>query len=84
MMYTLTDGTLDSVHMVHTFDANEIEDYYCVENIDTILFIGEDEVSITDLIKDKKKALKDFELFIKDNVDDWEFCGTDETEPIRD
>ena len=84
MMYTLTDGRLDSVHMVHTFDAHEIEDYYCVENIDTILFIGEDEVSITDLIKDKKKALKDFELFIKDNVDDWEFCGTDETEPIRD
>ena len=83
-MYRLTDGRLDSVHMVHTFDANEIEDYYCVENIDTILFIGEDEVSITDLIKDKKKALKDFELFIKDNVDDWEFCGTDETEPIRD
>jgi hypothetical protein len=83
-MYTLTEGRLDSVHMVYIFDANEIEDYYCLENIDTILFIGEDEVSITDLIKDKKKALKDFELFIKDNVDDWEFCGTDETEPIRD
>jgi hypothetical protein len=84
MMYTLTDGRLDSVHMVHIFDANEIEDDYCLENVDTILFIGEDEVSITDVIKDKKKALEDIEKFIRKNVDDWEFCGTDETEPIRD
>ena len=83
-MYTLTDGRLDSVHMVYIFDANEIEDYYCLENIDTILFFGEDEVSITDMIKDKKKALEDIEKFIRKNVDDWEFCGTDETEPIRD
>ena len=83
-MYTITDGRLDSVHMVHIFDANEIEDDYRLENVDTILFIGEDEVSITDVIKDKKKALEDIEKFIKENVDDWEFCGTDETEPIRD
>ena len=84
MMYTLTDGRLDSVQIEHTFDVREIEDDYWVENIDTILFIGEDEVSITELIKDKKKALEDIEEFIRDNVDDWDFCGTDETEPIRD
>ena len=84
MMYTLTDGTLDSVHMVHTFDANEIEDYYCVENIDSTLIINGVEFDI-DLSSDNKGiALKDIELFIRDNIDDWEFCGTDETEPIRD
>lgn len=84
MMYTLTDGRLDSVQIEHTFDVREIEDDYWVENIDTTLFIGEDEVSITDVIKDKKKALEDIEKFIRKNIDDWEFCGTDETEPIRD
>jgi hypothetical protein len=84
MMYTLTDGTLDSVHMVHTFDANEIEDYYCVENIDSTLIINGVEFDIDLSSDDKGIALKDIELFIRDNIDDWEFCGTDETEPIRD
>jgi len=83
-MYTLTDGTLDSVHMVHTFDANEIEDYYCVENIDSTLIINGVEFDIDLSSDDKGIALKDIELFIRDNIDDWEFCGTDETEPIRD
>jgi len=83
-MYTLTDGTLDSVHMVHTFDANEIEDYYCVENIETTLIINGVEFDIDLSSDDKGIALKDIELFIRDNIDDWEFCGTDETEPIRD
>jgi len=84
MMYTLTDGRLDSVHMVHTFDANEIEDYYCVENIDSTLIINGVEFDIDLSSDDKGIALKDIELFIRDNIDDWEFCGTDETEPIRD
>jgi len=83
-MYTLTDGRLDSVHMVHTFDANEIEDYYCVENIDSTLIINGVEFDIDLSSDDKGIALKDIELFIRDNIDDWEFCGTDETEPIRD
>jgi hypothetical protein len=81
MMYTLTDGTLDSVHMVHTFDANEIEDYYCVENIDSTfenidstLIINGVEFDIDLSSDDKGIALKDIELFIRDNVDDWEFC----------
>ena len=74
MMYTLTDGTLDSVHMVHTFDANEIEDYYCVENIETTLIINGVEFDIDLSSDDKGIALKDIELFIRDNVDDWEFC----------
>jgi len=73
-MYTLTDGTLDSVHMVHTFDANEIEDYYCVENIDSTLIINGVEFDIDLSSDDKGIALKDIELFIRDNVDDWEFC----------
>ena len=74
MMYTLTDGTLDSVHMVHTFDANEIEDYYCVENIDSTLIINGVEFDIDLSSDDKGIALKDIELFIRDNIDDWEFC----------
>ena len=74
MMYTLTDGRLDSVHMVHTFDANEIEDYYCVENIDSTLIINGVEFDIDLSSDDKGIALKDIELFIRDNVDDWEFC----------
>ena len=74
MMYTLTDGTLDSVHMVHTFDANEIEDYYCVENIDSTLIINGVEFDIDLSSDDKGIALKDIELFIRDKVDDWEFC----------
>jgi hypothetical protein len=83
-MYTLTDGRLDSVQIEHTFDVREIEDDYWVENIDTTLFINGVDFPI-DLSYDKKGiALKDIEDFIRDNVDDWEFCGTDETEPIRD
>ena len=83
-MYRLTDGRLDSVHTEHTFDVREIEDDYWVENIDSTLIINGVEFHI-DLSYDKKGlALKDIEEFIRDNVDDWEFCGTDETEPIRD
>ncbi len=84
MMYTLTDGRLDSVQIEHTFDVREIEDDYWVENIDTILFINGIDFPIDLSYDEKGIALKDIEDFIRDNVDDWEFCGTDETEPIRD
>lgn len=84
MMYTLTDGRLDSVQIEHTFDVREIEDDYWVENIDSTLIINGVEFDI-DLSSDNKGiALKDIEDLIRDNIDDWEFCGRDETEPIRD
>ncbi len=77
MMYTLTDGRLDSVQIEHTFDVREIEDDYWVENIDTILFINGIDFPIDLSYDEKGIALKDIEDFIRDNVDDWEFCGTD-------
>jgi hypothetical protein len=76
-MYTLTDGRLDSVQIEHTFDVREIEDDYWVENIDTILFINGIDFPIDLSYDEKGIALKDIEDFIRDNVDDWEFCGTD-------
>ena len=77
MMYRLTDGRLDSAQIEHTFDVREIEDDYWVENIDTILFINGIDFPIDLSYDEKGIALKDIEDFIRDNVDDWEFCGTD-------
>jgi len=85
MMYRLTDGRLDSVHIVHRFDAiSNFFEIEWLENIDSTLIINGVEFDIDLSSDDKGIALKDIELFIRDNVDDWEFCGTDETEPIRD
>jgi len=88
MMYTLTDGRLDSVQIVHAFDVGEFEEEFWLENIETTLIINGVEFDI-DLSQHQKgdngmTAMQDIELFIRYNVDDWEFCGTDETEPIRD
>ena len=83
-MYRLTDGRLDSVHIEHTFDVREIEDNYWVENIDSTLIINGFEFHI-DLSSDEEGiALEDIEDLIRKNIDNWEFCGRDETEPIRD
>lgn len=84
MMYRLTDGRLDSAQIEHTFDVREIEDNYWVENIDSTLIINGVEFDIDLSSDDKGIALKDIEDLIRDNIDDWEFCGRDETEPIRD
>jgi hypothetical protein len=84
MMYRLTDNRLDSAQIEHTFDVREIEDDYWVENIDSTLIINGVEFDIDLSSDDKGIALKDIEDLIRDNIDDWEFCGRDETEPIRD
>ena len=76
MMYTLTDGRLDSAQIVHRFDVGEFEEEFWLENIDSTLIINGVEFDIDLSSDDKGIALKDIELFIRYNVDDWEFCGT--------